>query len=357
MNVNATTVAPCRQRLDIELPPQAVSQAYDEVYQRIQREVTLPGFRKGKAPRDLIEQHHGEAAREEVIKRLISDGLQHAAEAQHLRLIGSCRISGVQLDATKGLRFTADIEVAPEITLGNYKALTLRRPSTIVTDDELAAALETLQERHAELVPTGSGEEKQPKRPSLDDAFAKDVGFDTLEQLRQKVRADLTTHREAAGKRAVEQQLFDALLGSVTFDVPPSLVEREAERITQDLAMRLSLRGMKEAEVGSEIKRCERELAANAEQQVKLRFLLDRIGDAERISVTQEDLVARLWQLSQQTHQDPHAVQRRLTEQGLWEGLAAEVRRQKTVDFLMQAAKIEDAVPAPARGGQESPPT
>ena len=349
MKLKVTTIAPCRQRLEIQLPPPSVTQAYDAVYRQIQREATLPGFRKGKAPRDLLEQHHGQAAREEVVKRLVNEGLTQAAQEHHLQLVGRCDISGVQLDEHTGLHFTAEVETAPEITPGRYKDVQLRRPSTVVSDEELNQALATLQERHAELVPTGSGEEKTTERPPLDDAFAKDLGFETLEQLRAKVRVDLTTHREEAAKRAIEQQLFDALLAGTQFDVPASLVEHEIARIKQDLVTRLLLRGVPEDKVKQELEPLERELAANAEQQVKLRFLLDRIADEERVSVTQEELVARLWQLSQQTRQDPQVVRRRLAEQGLWEGLAAEVRRQKTMDFLMRAAKIEDATSVASR--------
>ena len=345
MKVTAKTIAPCQQRLEIDLPPQAVADAYDAVYRQIQREATIAGFRKGKAPRDLLEKHHAQAAREEVLKRLISDGIQQATQERHLHLAGRCDVSQVQLDPATGLQFTAEIEVAPEIPLGAYTGVPLRRPSTAVSDDDVQQALARLQEHHAELVPTGGGEQKEKQLPALDDAFAKDLGMETLEALRVKVRNDLTTHRRQEASRAVQQQLVDALLAQSTFNVPPSLVARQSERLKRHLAARLMTTGLSEEQTKEEMGRLEQELSTNALRQVKIRFLIDRIAEAERITVTQEELVRQLWTLANRTRQDPNTLRRQLDEQGLWDDLAAEIRYEKTMDFLLQAAKIEDDSP------------
>ena len=343
MKVTAKTIAPCQQQLEIVLSAEAVAQAYDAVYRDIQREAVLPGFRKGKAPRDLLEKHHGQAAKEEVLKRLIGDAIHQATEERQWQLVGRCDVSAVQLDQAKGLQFVAEIEIAPEFALGAYTGLVLQRPSADVTDADVNQVLSSLQEHHAQMVPTGSGEEKQKQLPALDDAFAKDIGFESLESLRKRVRLDAATQRQEEGRRALEQQLYDALLTQVRFDVPPSLVERQAERLKRNLAARLLMQGMTEEQAKQEMAKFEQELAVNAQRQVKLRFVLDRIAQEERISVAQEDLVRHLWALANRTRQDPNALRRQLDEQGLWEAVAAEVRYEKTVDFLFKAAKITEA--------------
>ena len=347
MKVTAKTTAPCQQRLEIHLPPQDVTEAYDAVYAQIQREAVIPGFRKGKAPRDLLAKQHSQTAREEVLKRLIGGGIEQATQERHWHLVGRCDVSDVALDDATGLKFVAEVEVAPEIKLGAYKAITLQRPAVTVTDEDVARALAMLQERHAEMTPTGSGEQKEKQVPALDDAFAKDRGFETLEALRAKVRLDLTTHRQQESRRAVEEQLFATLLHQSPFQVPPSLVQRQAERLKQHLTTRLLMSGLAEAQIQPELAKLEQEFGTNAERQVQIRFLLDRIAEQEHIAVSQEELVRQLWSLARRTRQDPSTLRRQLDEQGAWEGLAAEVRYEKTVDFLLKAAKIEDA-PAPA---------
>lgn len=348
MKVTAKTTAPCQQRLEIHLPPQDVTQAYDEVYRQIQREATVPGFRKGKAPRDLLVKHHGQTAREEVLKRLISGGIEQATAERRLHLVGCCDVSDVALNDATGLQFVAQVEVAPEFTLGRYQGVVLRRPDVTVTDEDVTRALAAVQEQHAEMVPTGSGEQKEKRLPSLDDAFAQDLGFDTLEGLRATVRLDLTEHRRQESRRALEQQLYDALLAQSAFEVPPSLVARQAERLRQHLAARLLRSGVPEAQIRQETAQFEQELGANAARQVKIRFLLDRIAEAEHLAVAQEELVRQLWSLSRRTRQDPAALRKQLDAQDGWEALAAEVRYEKTVDFLLAAAKIEGAPAASA---------
>ncbi len=346
MKVAAKTIAPCQQRLEIDLPPQAVVEAYDDVYHQIQREATIAGFRKGKAPRDLLEKHHGQAAREEVLKRLISDGIHRATEERQLQLVGRCDVSQVKLDVATGLQFTAEIEVAPEIVLQRYKDLPLRRPSTVIADTEVEDALQRLREHRAELVPaTAGGEQKERQLPALDDAFAKDVGLETLDRLRDKVRGDLTLHKRQEVSRALQEQLFEALLAQSKFDVPSSLVARQSERLKRHLAVRLLTAGLSEEQAKAEMAALEQELATNALRQVKIRFLVDRIAQTEQINVTQQELVGQLWQLANRTHQDPNALRKQFDAEGLWDDLAADVRYEKTVDFLLRAAKIEDESP------------
>ena len=356
MKVEAKTIAPCQHRLSVSLPPETVAGAYDDVYRDIGREAVIPGFRKGKAPRDLLQQHHAQAAREEVLKRLIGDGLDRAARERKLRLTGECRIADVQLDERAGLRFTAEVEVEPEVPLGAYKGLALRRPSAEVGDGDVAQALAALQEHRAELAPTGAGEEKTKQVPVLDDAFAKDVGFPTLEALRQRLRHDLETQRRTESRQVVEQHLYDALLLQSQFDVPPSLVAHQVERLRRNVAMRLLVNGVAEEQVKQEIAKLDQDLATNAQRQVKIRFILDRIAEAERLSVTREELVGQLWTIAQRSRQDPGALRKRLDAQGGWEALAAEVRYEKTMDFLLREAKIEDAPAAVASSGAAATP-
>lgn len=231
----------------------------------------------------------------------------------------------------------------PQLTLGTYKGLKLKRPRAAVTDDELMEALRQLQTAHAQSVPVEGSTEKQTQLPALDDEFAKDLGCATLEELQGRIRRELDARQATRAQAEVENQLYDALLKTTPFEVPPSLVTAQAERLRRDLSMRLMLRGVKEADLETELKQWEQRLKTDAVRQVKILFVLERIADAEKITVSQEELLQRLAVLAQQYQRSVEVLVKDLSKQRAWSDVLAQLRQDKTAAWLLQQAAIEEA--------------
>ena len=334
---------PCRHRLQITLAAAAVAPVREAVVKEFQKEATIAGFRKGKAPRELVERHHSGQIRDELIRRLTRHSLEQAAQERKLKPVGPFEISQVTLDET-GLALDAQVEVEPEFALGGYRKIPLTRAPLFVSPEELQKALGQLQESAAQLVPTADGQSKETRVPALDDEFAKDVGFETLEKLKEHVEAKLREQKQALQRQGLEQSLGDALLSRHQFEVPAGLVARQTERLTRDFFVRLLLAGRAEDDAKKELAGYTEGLRTSAARHVKLSFILDRIAEQEKISVVQNELVDRLWTLARQWGKDPGQVRKLLDERGLWPSVLSSIRQDKTMKWLLDSAEIEDTV-------------
>jgi trigger factor len=152
LSVSLSDVAPCQKELKVQVPLDAVEAEFEAVYEQLKKSARVPGFRVGSAPRDLIEQHHGDAAREQVLKNLVNRSMDEALEShQELDLIGSPEVTDIQFEPKKPFSYTAKIEVAPKLPSANYKGFKLSKPKFEVTDKQLNEVIEKLREQQAEL--------------------------------------------------------------------------------------------------------------------------------------------------------------------------------------------------------------
>jgi trigger factor len=269
----------------------------------------------------------------------------------------------VEFDETKGLQLEAQVEVEPEFALGAYRGIPLTSSPVTVTAEDVSQALTRLQESMAQLVPiprersgssardpeasgrgTGEGQAKEKRVPALDHEFAKDVGFETLDQLKTHLEAKLREQQQTQHQQDLERQLCDALLARHQCDLPQQLVGRQTERLKREFQARLLLGGMSEEQVQQELSTYEVQVQTNAVRHVKLAFILERIAHAEGLSVTQDEVADRLWKLSQRLGKDPAEMRRTLDAKGLWPSILSSILQDKTMKCVMDAAKVTEQV-------------
>lgn len=347
--VSLTETAPCEQSVRLQVPLETMAPVRAAVLSEFQRETSLPGFRKGKAPAELVERKYAEAVHEETLHRVTQQALEQVVKEHQVKPVGPFQITASDFNETQGLTIQATVEVEPAFALAAYKGIPLTRPSVEVTAEEIEQSLARLQESMAQLVPVGEGAQKERHVPPLDDELAKDLGFDTLEKLREHLTAKLREQKSRAQAHALESSLCDELLQRHTFHVPARLVEHQMERLVRDFKVRLLLSGVQEQELEAQVAKFTEQLRTSAEQRVKLRFILERIADQESATVTQDEVVAKLWQLAQRWKKDPAEVRKFFDAQGLWPSVVSTIQQEKTMARLMQSAQISD--PAPVGGG------
>ncbi|HEY8393514.1 MAG TPA: trigger factor, partial [Thermaerobacter sp.] len=143
-----------RATLTVEVDAETVAKAVDQAYRRLVRRVQIPGFRKGRAPRFLVERHLGKAALyEEALDHLLPEAYSQAVAETGIEPIDRPKLTVEAFDEETGLRFTAEVEVKPEVDLGDYRSLRLEPPVVEVTAEQVDEELRRLQEMHATLVP------------------------------------------------------------------------------------------------------------------------------------------------------------------------------------------------------------
>jgi len=150
MKVDIEEMGACKRRLQVEETPEVVTKAWEQAFDRVQREARLPGFRKGKVPRSMIKLHFADDVRQEVARRLIPDVYRQALAETRIEPVEEPDLQEVTLEENAALKFAAVVEVKPAITLGGYTGLKVEHAPKPFAESEIDEALSTLQEQHAE---------------------------------------------------------------------------------------------------------------------------------------------------------------------------------------------------------------
>ena len=177
--------------------------------------------------------------------------------------------------------------------------------------------------------------------PELDDDFAKDLDFDSLEELRERIRADLLEQRERAARAQLHRTLMDALIERTDFAVPPGLVDRELERQLHSARHRLEGQVPEEA-IESQMLRWREEWRERAEREVREALLLEAVAAAENLEVSEEELNARIEEMASQQGMDAATLRRAYGDDGLERALRVQMGDEKALEFLAARAKVEE---------------
>jgi trigger factor len=181
---------------------------------------------------------------------------------------------------------------------------------------------------------------KRRRLPEFDDEFAKDLGLDTLEALRERVREDLEHEARHAAERDVRSQLLKQLGARLPFDVPESLVERELDRRVEDFARQLMEQNIDPRKAGVDWSELREGQRANALEGVAGMIVLEEVARRENLNPTDDDLAQEIARYAERSGRTPAAVRAALEKEGGLSRVYAGLRREKSIDFLMSRATI-----------------
>ena len=150
MKVAAQEIEHSQVVLDIEVEDERVERAVDQAYKRVVQRINVPGFRKGKAPRALVERMVGrESLLQDAVEQLVPQVIQDAVKQQELTMVARLREDDLQIVSTQPLQVKATVPVQPKVELGDYKSLKIEATPAEVTDDQVEKVIERLQESNA----------------------------------------------------------------------------------------------------------------------------------------------------------------------------------------------------------------
>ena len=140
-------------KLTIEVSAEDLDKAMEKAYQKQKSRISLPGFRKGKAPRKMIESMYGKGVfMEDAVNSLVPQEYTKALGECDLDIVSQPEINVTQMEPGKALIFTADVAVKPEVTLGDYKGVEVPKSEIAVTDEEVDAEVKKEQDKNARTV-------------------------------------------------------------------------------------------------------------------------------------------------------------------------------------------------------------
>ncbi len=180
---------------------------------------------------------------------------------------------------------------------------------------------------------------KEKKLPALDDEFARTVSDgETIETLRDRVRARLRREKEADRRRKFRRAILDALVSRREIPAPEILVESETQSALRDYARYLAASGVDPEK--EDWKKLSEEARPGAERRVREYLLLDAIADREGLTVSETELEAEFKRAAQERGVEPSALREQMSKAGGLEALRDELRLSKAVDLLIASAKV-----------------
>lgn len=167
-------------KLTIEVPAEEVEKALQAAYLKERGKISLPGFRKGRVPRQMIEKMYGpEVFYDEAANRMISEAYAKAYDECELELVSQPKIEITQLEKGKEFIFTAEVAVKPEVKLGEYKGLKVDKVSTRVAQKEVDEEIDKERERNARTIDVTDRAVQDKDQITLDfEGFVDGVAFE-----------------------------------------------------------------------------------------------------------------------------------------------------------------------------------
>ncbi len=140
-------------KLTIEVSAEEVEKAIEKAYQKQKSRISVPGFRKGKVPRKMVEKMYGVGVfYEDAINDMIPTAYEAAVKESELEIVSQPKIDVVQIEAGKEFIFTAEVAVKPEVELGEYKGVEVPKSDVSVSDEEIMAEIDREREQNSRII-------------------------------------------------------------------------------------------------------------------------------------------------------------------------------------------------------------
>ena len=402
---------------DVELDAAEFEKYVEGAYRKARARIMVPGFRKGKAPRMVIEGMYGkDVFHEDAFEGAANEAFAYGVSEEKLETVGRPSMLDAKVTEENGALLSFSTDVYPEVTLGQYKGLEAVKPSVEVTDEEVDNHIERLRKQNGRIVTVeraaqdgdtvninycgtlegipfdggtaenqdlvlgsntfvpgfesqvvgmSAGDErdlditfpenyakdlagkavafhvkcnavKVEELPELDDEFAKDNDFDTLDELKADIRANAVKEKETSAKNAFEDALVDAAAANMTVDIPASMVEERMDGILNEYARYMANQGLKFEDylsmIGTDVQKFRETTRPTAEKQTRTELLLAAVAKAENIEITEDDLKAEYEKLAEAYGMKVEDVEKAIDV----EGLTAQLRRDRAVALIAE---------------------
>lgn len=273
MKVEVKKVDALKREMKFEIPRERVTAAMDAVYNEIGKHAKIKGFRPGKVPRHILITSHGQLAKDETIKKIIPQAYHEGVGQHQLNPIDLPEISDVNLKDGV-LTFTATLDIRPEIKVGSYKGIPVERKKSEVSEEEVQKTLDFFKKGRTD------------QEVTIDDHFAKGMGFPNLEEFKTALKRQLEFDRDRNNRMDVENQIVEELIKDSQFIVPQSLVKRQLHHRLNEALRRLKSQGLNEEDLKKKEEELRTQLAPAVEREVKIYLILEEIGRLENITST-----------------------------------------------------------------------
>lgn len=149
MTVDRQELAPCKERVVIEVPSEEIEKEYLKAYQNLRQQVTIPGFRKGKAPVSVVRARFRDYVTSRLVEEFLPKVYEDAIKQEGLKVVGDPQFDEIVIEEGKPLRLEMVVEVHPEVELKRYTGFTIVKGDATVSEEDVDRKIEALRSEHA----------------------------------------------------------------------------------------------------------------------------------------------------------------------------------------------------------------
>lgn len=373
------------KEISISVPSQELTRYVDAEIDKVQKQLTLKGFRKGKVPKAIIKTRYYDSIKAQALNNVVSESLATIISEKQWYLASQAKLLNV--DEGEHITFHMQFEVVPHFSVDDYAGIELFKEERLPDDYLLKQALNDVRERNArveevtraavvddfvtlELTVTEDGKVKTQGKevtvrigdrslpdemnrslvgahlsdkkevtldntryaftvkkieekvlPQLDDDFARSLKLENAEQLKKTLMEEAQKNEEKRIEAELKESLSKILLEKTVFKVPVSFVENEYKKMLKNA-------NLPDSESNKE------RFWKVAEDRVRLNLILDRIAEQEKISVKENEIVQLVSAMGMKLNNE--------NKQNIIEYVGSIMTREKTIDFLFKKATISE---------------
>ncbi len=428
MNARLEKIENSEAYLEVKLDAEAWEAGLDKAYRKVVKQVEIPGFRKGKVPRQFLEAHFGKKILyEDAMEFVIPNAYENAIEELKLEPIAQPELDINEIKADEPPEFKVKVAIKPEVKLGEMEGLEIIVPLITISDQDVETKMEEIRSRYAQLVEkmegtselgdtvtidfagsidgkvfeggtsedyklelgsdsfipgfedqliglqVGASKDVEVTFPEdyhaeelagqaavfkttinkieqrimreLDDEFAQEVSeFDTIEELRNNVRENLTQTNDNHINGIKRREVLDKALEQCTVDIAPAVAEMEFQNMLEQFEQRLGSQGIGLEQyfqlTNSSVDDFRQDMLVQAERNAKTNFMLEKIVEEKGIEITDEEVDKQVEEIANQTGMDMEMA--RMNLESVWDSIMMNMKMDKAVKYLIDNAVIKE---------------
>ncbi len=433
MKTEIKEVSPTQREIHIEIDAASLKDAYGKVSQKYARAASVPGFRKGYAPLDVVRMRFKDEIKSEVLQQVVPTKVSEAIEEHKLQPLAEPHLhiddaENAKVNGSQTIALHVHVEVMPEVTVPKYEGIEVTRRVKPVEDSEIEdliarrlgqeSALIPVEGRGSEigdtviadlegifddepdadpikaddlevvlgdeviekaftenLVGVRGDEQKEftvvypaefsspalagktvhykatiktvgrSETPEMNDEWAKslDEGYESLADLRKKLRSDLETYAKSDADARIRTDAVAKLIEDNTFEVPKTLIENQARNLLNNFANDLQQRGVDLKTVDNKfIEMAFHQMQGQAERDVRGAMLLEKIAEAENVKVSGAEVDEEIGKMAEYYRTTPDEIRKSLEQQGGGGTIENNLRTRKSIEALIGKASVAE---------------
>ncbi len=284
MKVDVKNTGQVTKNIKIEVDKEALKEVKDKALDKINKEVNISGFRKGKAPLDLIEKRYPDLAKERILREAIPFYYSKALSQENIEPVGMPQVKDAQYKEGQ-LSFIAEVEIKPEFKVDEkiYKSIKIKIDSVTVEDKEIDKFMDQFAENLAKSL--------EKKKEDIDGQLvSKWAGYRNPDEFKKAVSSEIYLNKIVRRRRDIEKKISDTLLSKVNISAPASLVAEHKKRVINQQVQDLQAKGFSQEDIQKHREDIERKAESLVNDQIKMYYILEKIADKENLKYDRNNL-------------------------------------------------------------------